>query len=166
MNEYVSIFILLILVVAAVGLVIYLYNTKWNKSITPPVAIDMTGITSAYKINNSYLINLRISKRSDSPVIGICRIDLSYLSGDQTKSAQLDLAQSPTSYKRSIQFTDGYVAIDNPVIRDSIEENMLVVFNNPNDRLLSVIFYLCIYGETTNPKWSETLSIPSTPLTP
>lgn len=165
----VSVMILLVVIVGIVALVFYNYSASYpgREENVVPVRASYPSGNPIYKVGTAYIIPIRFSKGVDKP-IGVCRADINYLTPTrQVRSASIVFAVSPTSYRNTVSFSDGYVNLPVVVITEpSVDTQITVKFNSDGYQLNAITFYYCEYGVSNQPKWSETLMIPETVLSP
>jgi len=164
-----SVILVLIVVIGAVGLFVANYVSSYpgsEKSI-PPVKASFPSGNPIYKVSNAYVIPVRFAKSTEKP-IAVCKIVLNYMDNTgNTREASIVFANSPTSYRTTAQFSDGVVELPTPVItKRALDTTITVKFNGAQYQLNAITIFYCEYGVSTKPKWSETLLIPETVLSP
>jgi len=159
-----------ILVVITTIVVIYistavLHIFPGQKSEIQPVRATL-GPQPIYLINHTYYINVRFAKAEDSQPVGVCRAAVIYLDqyGDTLKQT-VSFAVTPSYYVKVASTSDFTISIDRPIINQSFTATIIVRFNG-NYTLNGLILYYCPYKISTVPHWSDSIQIPSTPLTP
>jgi len=154
----VSVAVLLAVVVVVVAVLAYSTLPMFREEIVSPVRASFPAGNPAYKANNTYYVPLRFSKGSDV-IVSVCRIDLAYVDS----SGQVSSATIPEA---SGTFKDGSLTLKVSVIdKPAIDTVLIVSFASSGYRIASVTFYYCLQGERS-PRWSETLLVPETALTP
>ena len=158
MEVPVSVAVLLVVVALVVAVLAFSAVPMFREENVPPVRASFPAGNPAYKADNTYYVPLRFSKGRDV-IVSVCRIDLAYVDG----SGQVLSATIPGA---SGTFKDGSLTLRVSVVdKPAIDTVLIVSFANPDYRIASVTFYYCLQGEMS-PRWSETLLVPETALTP
>ena len=168
MQVPISVMILVIVVIGVVAAVYYNYDMKFpgNENNVLPVRASIPSGDLVYKVGNSFIIPIRFAKSTDKP-IGVCKISISYTKPDGSiASNTVVLATGPSSYVTEATFDNGTVKLPVPVILQPVDTELTVTFDGNGYSINGIVFYYCEYGVSTVPKWSETLLIPETVLSP
>ena len=166
-----SIVLIIILTVGVVAGVIYVTSGKYLGSLSDisPVTASLPAGVMVQKLNDrTYIVPIHFSPSTDKP-IGVCRVTLviyDTVNGDVEKESA-NLAVTPDTYRTEVILHIGKVSLEQPVIQgEPLDTKMIIETDKANYIPIAVEFYYCPYGETTEPKWSETLRLPETVLEP